>query len=151
MRLGASFRVGRGGYMRLGGGGGVAMLLSFALLGGVIRMALTLLFAIIVVIAFLGAYFLSEAHLKSLLAKSINASSVNPDGNYTNPRTWGVYQVERLLDGKRGKGFHFGNHPIRQQELIRQFGEAQVIALYGKRIDAEEVAYLMNGRSRNSQ
>ena len=151
MRLGASFRVGRGMYMHMGGGGAVAMLLSFALLGGLIRMVLVILFAIIVFIAFFGAYFMSEARLKSLLAKCIDPSSVNPDGQYTNPKTWGVYQVERLLDGKRGKGFHFGNHPIRQQELTRQFGEAQTIGIFETRIDAEEVAYLMNGSRRTAQ
>jgi|LauGreDrversion4_2_1035121.scaffolds.fasta_scaffold308493_2 hypothetical protein len=151
MRIGASFRVGRGMYMHMGGGGAVAMLLSFALLGGLIRMVLVILFAIIIVIAFFGAYFMSEARLKSLLTKSIDPSSVKPDGQYTNPKTWGVYQVERLLDGRRGKGFHFGNHPIRQQELIRQFGEAQTIGIFEKRIDAEEVAYLMNGSRRTAQ
>lgn len=151
MRLGASFRVGRGMYAHMGGGGAVAMLLSFALLGGLIRMVLVILFGIIIVIALFGAYFMSEARLKSLLGKSIDPSLVKPDGLYTNPKTWGVYQVERLLDGKRGKGFHFGNHPIRQQELIRQFGEAQTIGIFEARIDAEEVAYLMNGSHRTAQ
>jgi len=151
MRMGASFRVGRGMYMHMGGGGAVAMLLTFVLLGGLIRILLMVLFAVIIFIALLGAYFMSEAHLKSLLAKSIDLSSLKPDGQYTNPKTWGVYEVERLLDGKRGKGFHFGNHPIRQQELIRQFGEAQLVALYGARIDAEEVAYLLNGRRHSTQ
>lgn len=151
MRLGASFRVGRGMYMHMGGGGAMALLLSFALLGGLIRMLFVILFGMIIVIAFFGAYVMSEARLKSLLAKSINPSALKPDGQYTSPKTWGVYEVERLLDGNRGKGFHFGNHPIRQQELIRQFGEAQAIALFEKRIDAEEVAYLLNGARRNAQ
>lgn len=150
MKVGASFRVGRGVYAHFGGGGAVAMLLSFVLLSGLIRVLLVILFAIIF-LAFFGAYFMSEARLKSLLAKSIDPSSVRPDGQYTNPKTWGVYEVERLLDGKRGKGFHFGNHPIRQQELIRQFGEAKAKALYMSRIDAEEVAYLLNGGRRNAQ
>jgi hypothetical protein len=82
---------------------------------------------------------------KSLIAKSIEPSSVRPDGRYTNPRTWGVYQVVRIIEGNRGKEFHFGNHPVRQQELIRQYGDAQLVRLYEARIDAKEVAYLLNG------
>lgn len=85
---------------------------------------------------------MSQADLKSLLEKCINPSSVKLDGRYTSPKTWGVYIVERLLDGKRGKFFHFGNHPVRQQELIRQFGKAQLVGLYSARINAKEAAYL---------
>jgi len=81
--------------------------------------------------------------------KSIDPSSVRSDGRYTIPRTWGVYQVERLLEGKR---FRFGNHPVRQQELIRQYGEAKLVGgLYEARIDAEEAANLLNERCRNAQ
>jgi len=138
-------------YMHMGGGGAIAMLLTVVLLTGLVRILLVGLFTVVIIIAFLGAFFMSSAHLKSLLAKSVDPSSVKLDGQYTNPKTWGVYEVERLLDGKRGKGFHFGNHPIRQQELIRQFGEAKLVALYEARIDAEEVAYLMNGRRRATQ
>lgn len=93
---------------------------------------------------------MSQTHLKSLLAKSIDPSSVKSDGQYTSPKTWGVYQVEPLLEGKRGKGFHFGNHPVRQKELIRQYGEAQLVRLYEARIDAEEVAHILNGHHRNA-
>ena len=79
-----------------------------------------------------------------------NDSSVEPNGRYTNPRTWGVYQVVRLIKGNRGKEFHFGNHPARQQELVRQYdGEAPLVSLYAARIDAKEVAYLLNGGHRN--
>jgi len=98
----------------------------------------------------LGADSPRQVRLKSLLAKSIELSSIRPDGRYTNPRTWGVYQVERLLDGNRVKDFHFGNHPVRQQELIRQYGEAQLVYLYEARIDAEAVADLLNGCPRDA-
>ncbi len=86
---------------------------------------------------------MSQARLKSLLAKSIDPSLVKSDGRYTRPKTWGVYQVESL---SKGRGFCFGNHPVRQQELVRQYGEAQLVGLYEARIDAKEVAYLLNGR-----
>lgn len=89
---------------------------------------------------------MSQAYLKSLLAKSINPSSVKSDGRYTRPRTWGVYQVKCLPEGNR---FHFGNHPVRGKELIRQYGEAQRVGLYEVRIDAKEAAYLLNGGRHN--
>lgn len=91
---------------------------------------------------------MSQARLKSLLAKSIDPSSVKSDGRYTSPKTWGVYQVKRLPKGKR---FRFGNHPVRQQELIRQYGGVQLVELYKARIDAKEAAYLLNGGRRNVQ
>lgn len=72
--------------------------------------------------------------------KTIDPSSVKSDGRYTTPRTWGVYKVPE------GRRFRFGNHPVRQQELIRQFGEAQLVGnLYKERIDAKEAAYILNG------
>ena len=80
--------------------------------------------------------------------KSIDPSSVKSDGRYTSPRTWGVYQVECLPEGKR---FRFGNHPVRQQELIRQYGDAQLLYLYDTPNDAEAVADLLNGCPRNAQ
>jgi hypothetical protein len=81
--------------------------------------------------------------------KSIDPLPVKSDGRYTSPRTWGVYKVERLLEGKR---FHFGNHPIRQQELIRQYGEAQLVGgLYEERINAKEAAFLLNGGRHNAK
>ena len=81
--------------------------------------------------------------------KSVDPSSVKSNGRYTSPRTWGVYKVERLLESKR---FRFGNHPVRQQELIRQYGEVQLVGgLYEARIDAKEAAYLLNGGCRNAQ
>jgi hypothetical protein len=132
----------------MGGGGAIAMLLSYSLLGGALRIFFVLVFGVILLVSAIGAYAMSEARLKSLLAKSLDPATLKPDGNYTSPRSWGVYEVERLLDGKRGKAFHFGNHPVRQHELVRQYGDAQMVALYDRRIDAEEVAFLLNGGKR---
>jgi hypothetical protein len=91
---------------------------------------------------------MSQDRLKALIAKSLDPSSVKSDGRYTSPRTWGVYQVKRLPDSKR---FRFGNHPVRQQELIRQYGEVRLVELYKARIDAKEAAYLLNGGRRSVQ
>lgn len=148
--MGASFRIGRG-FVHLGGGGAVAMLFAFAFLSGFVRILLLVVCALVVIIAFFGVIYMHQARTKELLAKAVEQSAVKPDGQYTAPRTWGVYEVERLLQGKRGKGFHFGNHPVRHTELVRQFGEAQLVALFEARIDAEELTYLLNGKRRTAQ
>ena len=82
---------------------------------------------------------MSLTRLRLLLFKSIDPSSVKSDGRYTSPqKTWGVYQVKCLPEGKR---FHYGNHPIRQIELIRQYGEAQPLWLHEGKNDAKEAVY----------
>jgi hypothetical protein len=48
-------------------------------------------------------------------------------GSYTEPRTWGVYRVER---DRGATTFHFGNHPIRQYELEHEFGNVELVDLY---------------------
>lgn len=150
MSVGASFRVGRG-FVHIGGGGAVAMLVRFAFLSGFVRVMLLVVCALVIIIIFFGVMYMHQARTKELLGKAIEQSAVKPDGPYTGPKTWGVYEVERLREGKRGKGFHFGNHPVRHTELVRQFGEAQLVALFEARIDAEELAYLLNGKRRGSQ
>ncbi|MHB8829667.1 MAG: hypothetical protein ACYC6Q_09115 [Syntrophales bacterium] len=93
----------------------------------------------------------SQALLKSLLAASTEL--VKPAGRYTNPRTWGVYRMEHLRNGKSGMGFHFGNHPVRQQELIRKYrkDDAPLVKLFKVRNYAKEFTYLLNGGRRNAQ
>jgi hypothetical protein len=71
---------------------------------------------------------------------SLDPSSVKSYGRYTIPRTWGVYEVRCLREGKR---FRFGNHPIRHRELSRKYGEGEVKLvgwLYKVRSDAKEAA-----------
>lgn len=55
------------------------------------------------------------------------------DARYTIPRTFGVYRI--VSANKRGasKEFRYGNHPIRQRELERDFGPVELIALYTDR------------------
>jgi hypothetical protein len=56
-------------------------------------------------------------------------------GNYTEPRTWGVYRVEH----ERGSPtYHLGNHPVRQRELESEFGNAQLLKLHLDRQSALE-------------
>jgi hypothetical protein len=52
---------------------------------------------------------------------------VRADGHLTEPRSFGVCRVQR----ERGAvSFHFGNHPVRQWELERQHGSAEVVRLF---------------------
>jgi hypothetical protein len=80
-----------------------------------------------------------ESELRAL---AISESSVRPDGTLTTPLSFGVYRVSRNARGTRP--FRFGNHPIRQLELIREFGAAQLEALFSKRVLASELANLLN-------
>ncbi len=96
-------------------------------------------------ICFLVAgYVMTSNRLKELQARAMPPSSVQVEGNYTSPRTWGVYKVEAFKDGRRGFAFHLGNHPVRQNELVRQFGSAEIVLLFNSRTDAKELKHLLN-------
>ena len=56
-----------------------------------------------------------------LLSKSISENSICVDPknkNYTIPRTFGVYELPLATNIRKHR---FGNHPIRETELIREF------------------------------
>lgn len=79
-----------------------------------------------------------------LLEKSISEKSVRIDSNnknYTNPRTFGVYEITDTNDSKR---FRFGNHPVREKELIREFENVNRIGLFLDRKDAKSLAKYLN-------
>lgn len=66
----------------------------------------------------------------------ISQSSVRPDPqnpNYTIPRTYGVYHLSAAKESISTKSFRYGNHPIRMQELQREFGSVKLVALYTNR------------------
>jgi hypothetical protein len=73
---------------------------------------------------------------------SISARSVRPHGIYTTPRTYGVYEVPG--SDASGRSFRFGNHPIRQRELVRDYGRATLVELFTERALAVELARLLN-------
>lgn len=79
-----------------------------------------------------------------LLSKSISENSVRVDSNnknYTNSRTFGVYEVTATNNSKR---FRFGNHPVRESELIREFGNVKRHGLFLHREDAKALSYYLN-------
>jgi hypothetical protein len=79
-----------------------------------------------------------------LLALAIAPSQVREDGPLTLPRSFGDYR----LTGTRSSGrmYRFGNHPVRQRELIAEYGGAHLEALFLKRPLAEELASRRNAR-----
>ncbi|MDQ3634040.1 MAG: hypothetical protein M3405_05955 [Acidobacteriota bacterium] len=80
-----------------------------------------------------------------LLEKSIPEKSVRSDSsnkNYTNPRTYGVYEI---LKTNYSKKYRFGNHPVRENELIRKFGNnVKGIGLFLDREDAKKLTSYLN-------
>jgi len=61
--------------------------------------------------------------------------------NYTNPRTFGVYEIIGTNSSKR---FRFGNHPVREIELIRDFENVKRLGLFLIRKDAKNLADHLN-------
>src|SRR5258705_13315226 len=90
----------------------------------------------------------TELRQKTLMAKSCDLLSVKVGGRYTIPRTFGIYRVWLLIDGHLRHFYYFGNYPIRQYDLARKFGEANLVALFEDWSDARELTYLLNGNRR---
>lgn len=81
--------------------------------------------------------------LAALRSRAIAETDVSVDGPLTRPRSWGVY---RLPDGVGGtRAVRYGNHPVRMQELEREFGGCRLEALFLSREQARALADAMNG------
>lgn len=81
---------------------------------------------------------------EKLLSKSISENSIQPDHNdkkYTVPRSFGVYEIQTTTNAKRVR---FGNHPVRENELIRDFKTVKRIGLFLDRSDAKALADFLN-------
>lgn len=76
---------------------------------------------------------------KSVLENTIRIDSKNK--NYTIPRSFGVYEILLLTNSKR---YRFGNHPVRENELIREFENVKRIGLFLNRNDAKVLADFLN-------
>ena len=63
--------------------------------------------------------------------------------NWTTPRSYGVWELPNSAGGKK---FRYGNNPIREKELSREFGSVKLIALYLTRGNAiKHTKQLNNG------
>jgi len=82
-----------------------------------------------------------------ILQRAISSTVVRPDGRgYTVPRSWGVYRLP--ADAGATRRLRFGNHPVRQFELEREFGSCRLEYLFLARADAEAVAAAFNAERR---
>ena len=77
-----------------------------------------------------------------LESRSISPASVRDDGPLTIPRSFGVY----VLPASHGstRRYRFGNHPVRLNELVAEFGDARLHLLFRVRSDAEALAKILN-------
>jgi hypothetical protein len=89
---------------------------------------------------------LNSPAVRALLEASVLETSVQRDGNYTRPRTWGVYEIQPPR-GTVTRHYRLGNHPVRQRELEAEFGIAKRVALFTSRSLAEQLERLLNGRA----
>jgi hypothetical protein len=80
--------------------------------------------------------------LRALLDRAVEPHTLKPDGRYTEPPSYGVYELGDHTAGRAR--FHFGNHPIRQRELVKHFGSTRLIATFLDRSDAEELSRHFN-------
>lgn len=82
-----------------------------------------------------------------ILQRAIDIASVRPDGRgYTTPRSWGVYRLPP--DAGATRRWRFGNHPVRQGELEREFGSCRLEYLFLARADAQAAAATLGAARR---
>ena len=87
---------------------------------------------------------MTNAQVRELLAKAIEPASVVIIGRYTSPRSWGAYEIDASSETASTTRFRTGNHPVRQRELVREFGKAQLLYLYPSRPSAQQLAALLH-------
>ena len=103
-------------------------------------------FALIALTAFHGPHR-ERRRLRSFEKRAIDPNVVERDGPYTKPRTWGVYEVPLPRPtGDRGFVYYSGNHPVRQYELQREHGAAELVLLFPSKTDADDLKLLLNKR-----
>jgi hypothetical protein len=84
---------------------------------------------------------------ENLMQLAVDSTKFYIQRIYTSPRTYGVYAVINRLNhhqSNHGKKFRFGNHPIRQHELIKQYGTAEIQAVFLERHQAKIFADRLN-------
>lgn len=85
---------------------------------------------------------MSATRKQELLALAVAPGSVVAMGPYTRPKTYGVYRLNSQT--KSGRTYRYGNHPVRMAELVRDYGKAELVALFRDRPLAVELAAIEN-------
>ena len=75
----------------------------------------------------------------------VKSDPSNP--NWTIPRSYGVWRLPSMSTGKQ---YRYGNYPVRERELINEFGTADLITLYLNRNDAFEHTNRLNQPKTNA-
>jgi hypothetical protein len=149
MRMGASFRMAPGVYVHSSGGGAVMWAFFLA------AMWFTLWFYTMVAAGIIAAAYLlivavrrglTQSKLKVMEANALSPVKVRVVGNYTDPKTWGVYRTTSPSKSN-GATFHQGNHPIRQIELVREGRDVELVVLFTNREDAVRLKQLLSNGS----
>ncbi len=83
---------------------------------------------------------------RQMLSLAVSETGLRADGQYTRPKTWGVYEIEPPLGNQATRRYRIGNHPVRQRELEAEFGSAKRLALFTTRSLAEQLGRLLNAR-----
>lgn len=61
--------------------------------------------------------------------------------NWTLPRSYGVWELPNKSCGKK---YRFGNNPVREKELAKEFGSVKMVDLYLSRESARDQANKLN-------
>ena len=80
--------------------------------------------------------------IESIMRRAIGSNRFRIEGNYTAPRSFGVYRLTG--QGDIGKKFRFGNHPVRMNELLRDYRACDIEGIFLDRSDAKTLASLLN-------
>lgn len=80
--------------------------------------------------------------IQALEQNSISHNDIKYDGRLTSPRSYGVYRI--LNTANVGKEFRYGNHPVRQFELRREFGDCRLVYLFLEREHALRMQRILN-------
>ena len=83
-----------------------------------------------------------------VVQRAVDEANLRADGRYTDPRSFGVYQLP--FGAPSSTRFHHGNHPVRRQELEREFGSCTTVFLFHTKEDAASVSAALNGRDSGS-
>lgn len=85
--------------------------------------------------------------IKELEARMVSSSSLSKSAQFpylTSPRSFGVYRIVKPASGYTGRKYRLGNHPIRMNELEREFENVELEGLFLDREDAQRYASLLN-------
>ncbi|WP_367396875.1 hypothetical protein [Sinimarinibacterium sp. NLF-5-8] len=81
------------------------------------------------------------ARTEAIIQHAISPNLVRVVGRSTSPRSYGVYE---LPSEKSSRCYRYGNHPVRQKELIREFGDCKRVYLFLERPYAKALADALN-------